>query len=177
SSHLDAVGFVEDACVVPVARRFKTVVTSAAGHPLDKTYYQTVKGMVTPLDILEPGANLIVASDCSEGMGSEAFRASQHRLVSIGPEAFLNGILGKRFADIDEWQSEMQVRTTRVADIHLYSRGLPTGDRSLTGVNLIESVEEAITRSLEETGDRAVAMIPEGPYVVPRYSAGQVRSA
>ena len=43
-----------------VPRRFPTVVTSAAGYPLDKTYYQTVKGMVGPLDILSPGGDLIV---------------------------------------------------------------------------------------------------------------------
>ena len=52
-------------------------LTSAAGYPLDKTYYQTVKGMVTPLDILEPGGTLIVASACSEGFGSPEFRAAQ----------------------------------------------------------------------------------------------------
>ena len=54
-SHLAAVKFVGGWIQVPVPRRFKTVVTSAAGYPLDKTYYQTVKGMVTPLDILAPG--------------------------------------------------------------------------------------------------------------------------
>ena len=54
-SHLDAVRFVHDSCAVPVGRKFRTVVTSAAGYPLDKTYYQTVKGMVTPIDILAPG--------------------------------------------------------------------------------------------------------------------------
>ena len=51
---------------LPVGRRFATILTSAAGDPLDKTYYQTVKGMVTPLDILAPGGTLIVASACSE---------------------------------------------------------------------------------------------------------------
>ena len=54
-------------CTVP--RRFTTVVTSAAGYPLDKTYYQTVKGMVGPVDILEPGGDLLVVSECSEGHG------------------------------------------------------------------------------------------------------------
>jgi hypothetical protein len=29
--------------------------------------------MVTPLDILEEGGNLIIASECSEGFGSEGF--------------------------------------------------------------------------------------------------------
>src|SRR5262245_44792345 len=65
ASHLAAVAFIEDATRVKVGRRFKTVVTSSAGYPLDKTYYQTVKGMVTPLDILEPGGTLIIASRCS----------------------------------------------------------------------------------------------------------------
>ena len=36
-SHLDAVAFVRRYAEVPVQQRFKTVVTSAAGYPLDKT--------------------------------------------------------------------------------------------------------------------------------------------
>ena len=29
--------------------------------------------MVAPLDILEPGGNLVIVSECSEGMGSEEY--------------------------------------------------------------------------------------------------------
>ena len=170
-SHLEAVRFARDSCTAPVGRRFRTVVTSAAGHPLDKTYYQTVKGMVTPIDVLEPGANLIIASECSEGIGSLQYREAQRRLVADGPEGFLAGILGKRFADIDEWQTEMQLKPMRLAGVHLYSRGLPAEDRALTGVNVVDSIEDAIARSVESSGDRAVAVIPEGPYVVPRFAA------
>ena len=47
-SHLEAVEFIRRYAQVAVPRRFKTVVTSAAGYPLDTTYYQTVKGMVGP---------------------------------------------------------------------------------------------------------------------------------
>ena len=68
ASHAAAVDFVSGSTRVPVGRRFKTLVTSSAGYPLDKTYYQTIKGMVTPLDILEPGGTLIIASECSEGL-------------------------------------------------------------------------------------------------------------
>src|SRR5512141_1929329 len=112
-SHLAAVAFVAGSVRVPVGRRFSTVVTSAAGHPLDKTYYQTVKGMVTPLDILEPGGTLIVASACSEGFGSHEFRAAQQRLADLGEKAFLQSLLAKRFADVDEWQTEMQLKSLR----------------------------------------------------------------
>ena len=57
ASHAAAVQFVDGAIRAPTRRRFKTVVTSSAGYPLDKTYYQTIKGMVTPMDILEPGGD------------------------------------------------------------------------------------------------------------------------
>jgi lactate racemase len=89
ASHLDAVAFARRYARVPVIRRFHTVVTSAAGYPLDKTYYQTVKGMVGPVDILEPGGDLIVASACSEGMGSKHYVEAQRRLVELGPLARL----------------------------------------------------------------------------------------
>ncbi|MEZ4427322.1 MAG: hypothetical protein R3A51_06435 [Nannocystaceae bacterium] len=88
ASHLAAVGFVEEATAPGVPRRYRTVVTSSAGYPLDKTYYQTIKGMVTPLDILEPGGTLIIASECSEGFSSPEFRDAQARLVELGPDRF-----------------------------------------------------------------------------------------
>ena len=169
ASHLAAVAFASEACAVPVDRRFKTVVTSAAGYPLDKTYYQTVKGMVTPIDILAEDANLIVASDCSDGIGSDAYRESQRRLVALGPDAFLAEILPQQFAAIDAWQSQMLLKPMRRARVHLFSSGLPARDRALTGVNMVDSIERAVRESVDETGDRAVAVIPEGPYVVPRY--------
>ncbi|MHA1570793.1 MAG: nickel-dependent lactate racemase [Alphaproteobacteria bacterium] len=170
-SHLQAVDFVQGYAVVPVARRYKTVVTSAAGYPLDKTYYQTVKGMVGPIDILEPGGTLIIASECSEGMGSSHFVAAQERLIAEGPDAFLAGLKRKSHAEIDEWQTEMQLKPMRVGQVSLYATGLTGDDRSRTGVEMIDSVEEAVRQSIAKSGDSCIAVIPEGPYVVPVYRA------
>jgi nickel-dependent lactate racemase len=167
ASHLDAVRHMREYAEVPVAERFSTVVTSAAGYPLDKTYYQTVKGMVTPMDILAPGGDLIIASSCSEGMGSKEFVAAQRRLVERGAERFLEEISAKRFADVDEWQTEMQLKPMRVGSIQLYSDGLPEPERRLTGVEMIGSVGDAVAASVARSGDPRVAVIPEGPYVVP----------
>ncbi len=166
-SHLAAVEFVRGNVEVPVGRRFKTIVTSAAGYPLDKTYYQTVKGMVTPLDILEEGGTLIIASDCSEGIGSEEFREAQRKLVSLGPDAFLDTLMGKQFAEIDEWQTEMQLKPMRVGDIQLYTTGLNEDDLALTGVDCVPGVTEAIAASIARHGSAEIAVIPEGPYLVP----------
>lgn len=167
ASHLEAVGFISEATKIGIGRRFRTVVTSSAGYPLDKTYYQTVKGMVTPMDILAPGGTLIIASECSEGFGSAEFRDAQARMVELGPERFLATLKAKTFAEIDEWQTEMQLKPMRVGRIQLFTTGLSAEERRITGVELITSVEQAVRDSIERHGDPAVAVIPEGPYVVP----------
>jgi nickel-dependent lactate racemase len=167
ASHDDAVAFVRDATRIPVPRRYQTVVTSAAGYPLDKTYYQTVKGMVTPLDILAPGGTLIIASQCSEGFGSDEFRAAQTRLVGIGAERFLATLTAKSLADIDEWQTEMQLKATRLGQVLLYTTGLDDEERRITGVALTGDIERAIAESTARHDDPHVAFVPEGPYVVP----------
>ena len=172
ASHLAAVDFIRDFAEIPISERFQTVVTSAAGYPLDKTYYQTVKGMVGPLDILAPGGDLIIASACDEGMGSDEFVAAQRRLIELGPDRFLDSILAKPHADIDEWQTEMQLKPMRVGKIHLYTDGLDQADRALTGVQMTESVADAVRASVARSGDRRIAVVPEGPYVVPRYAGG-----
>jgi lactate racemase len=169
ASHLDAVRHMSEYALVPLAEQFSTVVTSAAGYPLDKTYYQTVKGMVTPIEIMAPGADLIIASACSEGIGSNEFRVAQRRLVARGPERFLEEISNKPFAAIDEWQTEMQLKPMRIGSIQLYSDGLGEPERELTGVEMIGSVAAAVEASVARSGDRRIAVIPEGPYVVPVY--------
>jgi len=169
-SHLAAVEFIRGAAEIKVPQRFQTIVTSAAGYPLDKTYYQTVKGMVTPIDILAPGGTLIIASECSEGLGSEEFHDAQSRLVALGPDAFLQTLLQKKFADIDEWQTEMQLKPMRVGRVQLYTSGLSPEERRVTGVEIVDSLDEAVARSVAQSGDAEVAVIPEGPYVVPFFA-------
>lgn len=167
ASHAAAVAFVRRMVEIPVGRKFHTIVTSAGGYPLDGTYYQTVKGMVTPLEILEPGGTIIIASECAEGFGSAEYRAAQAELVRVGPDAFLSGLRRKSLADIDEWQTQKQLKPMQVGRVQLYTRGLTAAERKLTGVESVLSVERAIQESVDRSGDAAVGIIPEGPYVVP----------
>jgi nickel-dependent lactate racemase len=171
ASHQAAVDFVAASTRVPVGRRYKTLVTSSAGYPLDKTYYQTIKGMVTPIDILEPGGTLIIASECSEGFGSEEFRDAQRRLVSLGAERFLATLTAKSLAEVDEWQTEMQLKALRLGRVELYTTGLTEAERAVTGVHIAPNLDEAVAASIARSGDAAVAVIPEGPYVIPYFQA------
>ena len=172
SSHLESVNFAQEYLSVTVARRFQTIVTSAAGYPLDQTYYQTVKGMVTPYKILQPGGDLIIVSDCSEGLGSSEYKDAHRRLKKLGYTSFCESIAKKNYASVDEWQTQMQTKAMKVGNINLYTTGLNEADRALTGVNMISDVNEFIRQCVQRNkntlGETSLAIIPEGPYVVPR---------
>ncbi|MBW1972214.1 MAG: nickel-dependent lactate racemase [Deltaproteobacteria bacterium] len=168
-SHLAAVEYAREYLEIPIKKRFKTVITSSAGYPLDTTYYQTVKGMVGAMDLLLPGGNLFIVSECSEGLGSPEFVEAQRRLITLGNEKFLEEILAKKHASIDEWDTEMLLKPMRIGNIHLYTEGLSESELKLTGVNIVKSLDEAIRKSVEDANDKSVAVIPEGPYVIPFY--------
>jgi nickel-dependent lactate racemase len=169
TSHLQAVDFMRKYAEVRMHRRFKTIVTTCAGYPLDKTYYQTVKGMVGVIDILEPGGTIIIASECSEGMGSREFVEAQRVLCKVGPERFMSILEGRNKALIDEWQTEMLVKALRVGTVQLYTAGLSKKDLKDIFVEPVLSVEEAIAASVEAHGEKEIAVVPEGPYVIPLF--------
>jgi nickel-dependent lactate racemase len=169
ASHAEAVAFMRRYAEVSLPRRFKTVVTSAAGYPLDKTFYQTIKGMVGAIGILEPGGTIVIASECSEGMGSPEFVEAQRTLCRLGPEGFMADVLGRNLARVDEWQTQMLVKALRVGSINLFTTGLKPADLADSYVTPVGSVEQAVMESVRAHGDPHVAVVPEGPYVIPVY--------
>ena len=171
-SHQEAVQFMRKYAEVSLPARFKTIVTTGAGYPLDRTYYQTIKGMVGVLEILEPGGTVIIASECSEGFGSSGFKQAQRLLCEIGPDRFLSVIKRRKKAHIDEWPTEMLVKALRLGNIQLYATGLSQEDLKDIFVDPTASIKEAVLASLRTHGDHEVAIVPEGPYVIPILGKG-----
>jgi len=169
TSHERAVAFVRAHAELSVPRRFKTVVTSSAGYPLDKTYYQTIKGIVGAIDIIEPKGTIIIASECSEGMGSPEFVHAQRLLFSLGPDRFMAMIRERERAETDEWQTQMLVKALQVATVQLYTTGLNETDLRNTCVQPAKAIGSAILGSVRASGDPHIAVIPEGPYLIPHY--------
>jgi len=160
------------ACMRPYAERkmnraYGVVLTSSAGHPLDLTYYQTVKGMVSALGALRPGGKLFIVSECAEGMGSAEFREAQRMFVREGPERFLSHLQQLPSAPVDAWQTEMLLKALRQGEVHLCSAGLPEADWPDTGVKRVKNLEQELAAAVAAAGDNALAVIPEGPYVIP----------
>ncbi len=169
TSHLEAIAFMRKYAEVRIPRRFKTIVTTSAGYPLDKTYYQTIKGMVGVLEVLEPGGNIIIASECSEGMGSREFVEAQRLLGKIGPERFMSELETREKALIDEWQTEMLVKALKMGRVQLYTTGLNEKELQDVCVEPAASVAEAVLASMQAQDDCEIAVVPEGPYVIPLF--------
>ena len=166
-SHEEAVRFARPFFEIPVDRKFETVITSASGYPLDRNYYQTIKGMVGVVDILKPGGDIFIVSECSEGLGTKEYSASQGNMIAAGTEAFVNQTALKQAASIDEWETIMQIKAMRIGRIHLFSKCLSAEEMALTGIEVIDTFEEALIRSVDKKTDKTVAVVPEGPYVIP----------
>jgi lactate racemase len=175
ASHTEAVAFARRCSEIACEAPYDLIVTGAGGHPLDATYYQTIKAMVTPLEVLSDGGTLVVASSCAEGLGSEGFRDAQRRLLEQGPDAFLAGLRAQALAEVDEWQSQMLLRATRVGAVHLWAPGLSPADRDLIGITWCEEVGSFVADFLRTHPDARVAVLPEGPYVVPRLRPATAR--
>ncbi len=141
-------------------------VTSGGGFPLDATFYQSIKGMIGCLNILRPGGTIILAARVSEGVGSAEF---EHLLSeTVTPELFMKRLFEPGFFVPDQWMVQHLCQVLRKANVVVVSEGLP---EALPGRGLIdraETVELALRRALDRHGAEArVAVIPEGPYVLP----------
>jgi nickel-dependent lactate racemase len=166
-SHAAAVECVRPYAERRMARRYGVVLTSSAGFPLDLTYYQTVKGMVAALGALRPGGKLFIVSECAEGLGSAEFRAAQRQLVCDGAEKFMQHLLALPRAPVDAWQTEMLCKALRHGEVHLCSPGLPASDWPDTAVHRARDLDRELAAAVAASGENALAVIPEGPYVIP----------
>jgi nickel-dependent lactate racemase len=168
---LEGVRFMESVVKAEIAESCDIVVTSAAGYPLDTTFYQAVKGMTGALPIVKQGGTIIIAASLTEGIGSPEFQSLFREHASL-PE-FTQRILGKDYFVMDQWQLEEMAKVCRRAKVKIVSDGIPAETLNQLFVEAAPSVEQAVSDSLAEYGRQArIAVIPKGPYVLPVVAAG-----
>lgn len=162
----EGVRFAANSVRATVPEPADIVVTTSAGWPLDTSFYQTVKGMVGALPIVKPGGTIIIASECSEGIGGPHFR----QLLADTDD--LNDLMermqspGWEFIP-EQWQVEELAKAARQNTIALVSGGIPPETAATLFVTPYPTVEEAIDATLPRYGDDAtIAVIPKGPYVI-----------
>ncbi len=164
AAHRKGVEFVSNTLLELLDEPVDAVITTAAGYPLDLTFYQTVKGITAAQHILKPGGRILVFAACSEGAGAPEF---QELLKGFGSyQGFLDAIRDREVI-VDQWQLEKLALVGIQFEVLFYVPGLPPEFHQSFGDNIFTSPEDAVAGLLERTGSKAsIAVIPEGPYVL-----------
>jgi nickel-dependent lactate racemase len=171
-SHRIGAAFVEEQAKVTLPAPADAVVVSSAGYPLDTTFYQAVKGLLTAVEIVKQGGSILLVAACSEGIGSKPFTDLIFKTDDL--TAFVQGLYTPANFVIDQWQLEELAKVARKADIYFYTDGIPYHQRSKLFVHPLKCAQEGIEEFLDRYGEAAqIAVIPEGPYVLAQLEAAQ----
>ena len=172
SAHRYGVSQVENMVVANVEEPVDIVVTSAAGYPLDTTFYQAVKGIVGVLGILKDGGTIIIAAGCVDGIGSSEFEQLLRSTTDI--DVFLEWILQPGVFTIDQWEVEELIKALKKCQVYLYTDGLSDDEVRNCLVQPVSSIEAGIAEALRRHSNEAtIAVIPRGPYVIPQVGRKQ----
>ena len=169
-SHRVGAEFVEQQARVTLPAPADAVVVSSAGYPLDSTFYQAVKGLLTAVEIVKQGGSILLVAACSEGIGSKPFTDLIFKTDDL--TAFVQGLYNPANFVIDQWQLEELAKVARKADIYFYTDGIPYHQRAKLFVHPLKHAQEGIEEILNQYGEDAqIAVIPEGPYVLAQLEA------
>jgi len=164
-SHRVGAEFVEKQAKVTLPAPVDAAVVSSAGYPLDTTFYQAIKGLLTAVEIVKQGGSILLVAACSEGIGSKPFTDLIFKTDDLG--AFVQGLYNPANFVIDQWQLEELAKVARKADIYFYTDGIPYEQCSKLFVHPLKSPQEGIEKFFARYGeDVEIAAIPEGPYVL-----------
>ncbi|MDE3104703.1 MAG: nickel-dependent lactate racemase [Acidobacteriota bacterium] len=166
AAHQAGVDFLRTTSLERVSGLADAVITSSAGHPLDLTFYQTVKGITAAQHLAKPGAPILLVGECREGIGSPEF-AEMLRTYRSAPE-FLAGLL-QQPVQVDQWQMEKLALASQRNPLCFYTPGAPQQAMGSFGRHAFAHLPDAVAYVLRGLAPGArVALVPEGPYVFAR---------
>jgi nickel-dependent lactate racemase len=169
AAHAAGVEFLRSTSLEKLTGLADVVITSAAGHPLDMTLYQTIKGITAASHIVKPGGRILVMGECSEGVGSQEFSRRLREFVSY--ESALADMVGKP-VEADQWQLEKLALTGQQYGLLFYTPGVKRAEFGGLADQSFSSIDVAMEAALSGLKPGAkVALVPDGPYVFARIVA------
>lgn len=162
-AHRAGCDLVVNHAVAKLDEKVDLVITSAGGYPLDATFYQVSKCLISARDILVEKGTILVTCGCQEGLGSEEFCTIMRSNPT--PEHFNKHHGNPDNFVIDQWCAQNIYQALgHAGKIFIYSPGLSGEDVDRFQGIKIENVQTTIDELLET--HEKVAVIPDGPYVV-----------
>ena len=165
-AHAAGVQFLRSTSLERLSGLADAVITSAAGHPLDLTFYQTIKGLTAAQHIAKPGGRILILGECAEGVGSPEFAAKAATFSSY--DSFLEEI-GNAEVVVDQWQLEKLALAGQKYELFFYLPGVQNDRLGNLAARAFPTWRAATAAVLDglPAGAR-VALVPEGPYVYAR---------
>jgi lactate racemase len=168
-AHAAGVEFIERTCLEEIGEPADLVITSAAGFPLDLSFYQSVKGITAACHLARPGARILLVAECAEGMGSDEFK---RMIKTIGDfQEYLDEVRNQP-VDVDRWQVEKLALAGAQNDIYFYTPGVTKAELGRLASRAFDNLDEAVAAMLRSLpGNARVTLVPEGPYTFARATA------
>ncbi len=167
TAHLHGCSALEPFSTTYLDKPLDFVVTTTAGFPLDVNLYQTAKGIAGVAPVVKEGGAILVASHCTEGLGSDEFVRSLDEFTT--PAEWIQRALNHEFFYPDQWCAQEIYKWMRDHDIYLYSDGVSDDEQRKYGLRPIHSISDTVEQMLKKEGQDAIwAVIPDGPHLVLR---------
>jgi nickel-dependent lactate racemase len=165
-AHAAGVEFLRNTSLEPLTELADLVITSAAGYPLDLTFYQAIKGITAARHIVKPGGRILILGECAEGVGSPEF--ARKLKAYAGPQQFLDEIRSAE-VEVDQWQLEKLAIVGLDTEVYFYTPGITASQIGALRERSFREIDAAVSAAMSGLPDDAcVAIVPEGPYVYAR---------
>jgi lactate racemase len=157
---------VREQAMVAVPHTFPIVVTSNSGYPLDQNVYQSVKGMSAAAQIVQPGGDVFLASECSDGIPEHGqFGTMLREHPSL--EALDAHLRCLPAPVLDQWQVQVLLRVRTRCAVRLLS-SLDAATVRTCKLIPVDDMQRDLEQRIRELGSGApVAVLPEGPLTIP----------
>ena len=165
NAHLAGAKFAEKQTTATLPEPADVVIVSCAGYPLDTTFYQAIKGVLSAIEVVKEGGMVILVAECQEGIGSGPF--TDLILKTKNLEQFVRNTYNPKNFVIDQWQLEELAKAIRKANVYFYSDKIPYEQQQKLFVNPLKSPNEGVEIALKRYGkDAKIVAIPDGPYTL-----------
>jgi nickel-dependent lactate racemase len=167
AAHAAGVAFLRQHVAMPAPEACDILVTTNGGWPLDASFYQCQKGLLTGLPVLKRGGTFLFAAACEDGLGRREFTdlLNKYRML----DDFTRAITAPGAEVVkDQWALQNLAKAARHGEIVFWSDLLSWEDQQRMFVTPVRSLEAGLAWGFEKHGpDARVIVMPHGPYVLP----------
>ena len=161
-AHAEGCSFMKDCAMSPVREAFDAVITTNSGYPLDMNLYQSVKGMSAAARIAKPGAPIIIAAECIDGIPDHGLFRKMLKSFDC-PQAIYDHIMQNEAVEQDQWQIQILAKILMEHPIYVFSK---LTDEQVKDCMMIPThdIEATIHQTVPEG---KICIMPQGPLTIP----------